>query len=315
MAGIGSLKICVSMVVIIMGVIVVVSIGFVHQKVQRVEKMITSKTDVDENTEMDNINSWSTFEDGQILPDSDTPLEDIVQTLLKEQAKWTKGADKKSKQDEKSARNTIVKRAVDDSKLHDRNKTEETNPNGGHLHTDTGSAVYIRWGRSVCPNETELVYDGATAGSHFEHQGAAANTLCLPKDPHHTLFKLQNAEKLNAHNAPCALCRSQTRSSVFMLRGRNRCYQGWHTEYHGYLMGPHHSHSSPSDYICMDEAPEADPAGYRDEGGKALVPVEATCGSLPCPPYVAGRELTCAVFSKYCTCLSFWPRTYLCYLQ
>ncbi|KAK3579796.1 hypothetical protein CHS0354_022105 [Potamilus streckersoni] len=344
MARIGSVKIWVSIVVII-GVIAVVSIGFVHQKINRIETMITAKrsdVDSDINAEKENIRSPNWFDVAQIIPESDTRvnsmmkmkgseesgritvLENMVRTLLREQEKWMPVVDWRSKQDKNPARDMRYKRAVDDIELDDLNKTKDTYENRDRLHTDIGSAVYIRWERSLCPKETKLVNDGVTAGSHFDLQGSAVNKLCLPNDPvwgkygdrisnyslifgaeyrlysgeHLSLFKLENAKKLHMHNVPCALCKSQTRTSVFMLPGRNICYKGWHKEYHGYLTGPYNTNKSPSDYICVDEAPEADPAGYRDEGGKLLLPVEAVCGSLPCPPYVAGRELTCAVCSK-----------------
>ena len=53
-----------------------------------------------------------------------------------------------------------------------------------------GGAVYVRWGRTVCPSDqgTELVYSGRAGGSHFTHQGGGANHLCLPDDPDHLQF-------------------------------------------------------------------------------------------------------------------------------
>lgn len=80
-----------------------------------------------------------------------------------------------------------------------------------------------------------------------------------------------------------------------MIPGRNECLPGMHLEYQGYLMAGHHGHASASEFICVDEAPESTEAGFRDENGKILYVVEAVCGSLPCPEYVEGRELTCAV--------------------
>ncbi|XP_052834217.1 uncharacterized protein LOC128251410, partial [Octopus bimaculoides] len=50
-----------------------------------------------------------------------------------------------------------------------------------------------------------------------------------------------------------------------------------------------HDHNVP---CAVDYAPEADPAGYRDDDGVRLYFVQAACGSLPCPPYVNGQELT-----------------------
>ncbi|KAL3881103.1 hypothetical protein ACJMK2_027565 [Sinanodonta woodiana] len=207
-----------------------------------------------------------------------------------------------------------TKRAIDDINI---NKTHQGQTD---FKSSLGGAIYVRWGRTTCPSgNTELVYNGVAAGSYYEHDGAAANTLCLPHDPvwnkhsdhvnnysmifgaeyrESQLFLKTNAEKLDTHNMPCSVCRSHSRNSAFMLPARKNCYEGWHLEYQGYLMAGYHGHKAANEFICVDEAPEADPAGYRDEGGRRFYFVESVCGSLPCPPYVNGREMTCAVCSK-----------------
>ncbi|CAI8027475.1 Short-chain collagen C4 (Fragment), partial [Geodia barretti] len=45
-----------------------------------------------------------------------------------------------------------------------------------------GGAVYVRWGRTVCPSGqgTELVYSGRAGGSHRGNSGGGANHLCMP---------------------------------------------------------------------------------------------------------------------------------------
>ena len=55
----------------------------------------------------------------------------------------------------------------------------------GEPGRDTGGAVYIRWGRTVCPNVTgtELVYEGIAAGNWYSHTGGGSNYLCLQKVP------------------------------------------------------------------------------------------------------------------------------------
>ena len=47
-----------------------------------------------------------------------------------------------------------------------------------------GGLTYVRWGRTTCPTVrgTELVYDGLTAGSWFQHTGGGANYICAVKD-------------------------------------------------------------------------------------------------------------------------------------
>ncbi|KAK3589694.1 hypothetical protein CHS0354_015203 [Potamilus streckersoni] len=213
------------------------------------------------------------------------------------------------------------RRAVDDIDPLRDNTTMNKNDQHIHTPTGTGGAVYTRWGRRTCPDDgnTEIVFSGISAGSWYDHTGAAVNTLCLPHEPiwgtytdglenqafiygaeyyDQSLFKLTNAEALLYHNMPCAVCRSRLRTSIFMLPARNRCFGDWHVEYHGYLMTGHNTQKASTDYICVDQAPEADPSGYRNENGRLLYRVEAICGSLPCPQYMNGRELTCAVCSK-----------------
>ena len=69
-------------------------------------------------------------------------------------------------------------------------------------------------------------------------------------------------------------------------------------EYNGYLMAGHQGHKSATQFICVDDRAESLNAGHVSKGGKLLYSVEGYCGALQCPPYVAGRELTCVVCSK-----------------
>ena len=63
------------------------------------------------------------------------------------------------------------------------------------------------------------------------------------------------------------------------------------TEYYG--------HKKQRDFICVDEDPEYISGSGANKNGGLLYVVEGVCGSLPCGPYVAGRELTCAVCTKW----------------
>ena len=83
-----------------------------------------------------------------------------------------------------------------------------------------------------------------------------------------------------------------------MVPGRRECYPGWTKEYEGYLMtGPSGSRAQHN-YVCVDGAPEVDAKGFARDGGATFFHVRAMCGSLPCPNYVQGRELTCVVCTK-----------------
>jgi len=184
-----------------------------------------------------------------------------------------------------------------------------------------GGAVYTRWGRTECATGSDAVYRGVAGGSWFDHTGGGSNYLCLPLEPiwgtyneavekgsklygseyqNPSGFGLNNNHNrpLHDNNVPCVVCRSQTKTSVVMIPARNQCYNGWNTEYTGYLMSGNVSHKGRTEFVCMDGQPESDPSGYRDENGAVFYSVEGVCGSLPCPPYVPRREITCAVCTK-----------------
>ena len=175
-------------------------------------------------------------------------------------------------------------------------------------------------GRKACAgNGTETVYSGYTAGDIFSNHAAATNHLCLVPDPlwGHFSDTIDSKRKIfgseyefvnsrsqaqfskNLHNedVPCSVCRPP-RGSVLMMPGRNVCYKGWNLEYKGYLMAGSSRDPSPSEYICLDSDPDAVAGGQSDKNGANLFFVEGVCGSLKCPPYVNGRELTCVVCSK-----------------
>ena len=63
-------------------------------------------------------------------------------------------------------------------------------------------------------------------------------------------------------------------------------------------MTEYYAHRSSQDFICVDEDPEYVPGSGANKDGALLYPVQGRCGSLPCGPYVGGRELTCAVCTK-----------------
>ena len=190
------------------------------------------------------------------------------------------------------------------------------------LQTGVSSgSTYVRWGRNACSgNGTETVYSGYAAGGLYSHTGAATDHLCLVPDPvwgHYTdaqdsKGKVYGAEyqitdsksqtyfgvnKLYNDDTPCSVCRSP-RPSVVMLPGRNTCYKGWTLEYNGYLASGDHVDASGTEYICLDSHPDVVIGGQNNDDENVLYFVEGVCGSLKCPPYVNGRELTCVVCSK-----------------
>ena len=184
--------------------------------------------------------------------------------------------------------------------------------------------TYTRWGRTTCPgNGSDRVYDGFAGGSYYNHKGAAASMLCLPKDPDWDAGKYRDktdgdvgyiygteyedsssrsdqlfGQSHQNHDVPCVACEVKKRSSVLMIPGKSTCPAGWTFEYSGYLMSGYYNHNGATDYYCIDKDPENLPGGEGSDNGRLLYFVEAACGSLRCPPYVNGREFQCAVCTK-----------------
>ncbi|KAK3091479.1 hypothetical protein FSP39_020140 [Pinctada imbricata] len=103
-------------------------------------------------------------------------------------------------------------------------------------------------------------------------------------------------KSLHNNDVPCAVCKVNGRSASMLLPARKNCYDGWKKEYEGYLMAEYRNHNRGK-FICVDEKPEGLYGSQSNDNGYLLYAVEGICGSLPCPPYVNGRELTCVVCS------------------
>lgn len=176
-----------------------------------------------------------------------------------------------------------------------------------------GGSVFIRWGRTDCPAGSELVYSGFVGGAHYANSGGAANQLCLAGTPSwgpyyddsaqtsNLVYGTQLAENrgpmLNAQGKParCAACLATARAT-FMLPGSNACPAGWTKLYSGYLVAQHYTQPR-TEFVCMDEAPDTSGSSTSLSGNLWYL-TEGACGSLPCPPYVQSREMTCSVCGK-----------------
>ena len=181
----------------------------------------------------------------------------------------------------------------------------------------SGGATYIRWGRTWCPNitGTSLVYNGRAGNVHYAQRGGGVNYQCLPNNPEygkyragvqgHSLIYGVEYETLSGsplssfyqHNVPCAVCHVSTKSAVLMIPAWRHCPSGWTVEYTGYLMSSLHNEGKAT-YECVDMNAESVPGSQADYSASTLYHVEGTYHGLPCPPYDAQKELTCAV----CTC-------------
>ena len=185
---------------------------------------------------------------------------------------------------------------------------------------DTGSSgvTYIRWGRTVCPQGTSLVYTGVAAGTKSNTKGGTSDTLCLAGNPQYKagdaptrlptqLSGVRNevagtsSTPLNNHYLtylPCALCYTTTKSTSFMLPGRYTCPSGWSSEYAGYIttewIG---SNRSRRDTICVDQDAEAASTNGSVWAAQFYL-MQASCIGLDCPPFDSQKPLTCVVCSK-----------------
>ena len=110
-------------------------------------------------------------------------------------------------------------------------------------------------------------------------------------------FSHRNAELLDQRSVPCAVCRVAGRGTHLLLPAKLSCPENWTEEYRGFIMSGYHGHAQRSKAVCVDEAPEVVPGSQSDVNGALLYLVEGACGSLLCPPYVNGREITCTVCS------------------
>ena len=181
----------------------------------------------------------------------------------------------------------------------------------------SGGVTYVRWGRTTCPNTTgtELVYAGRAAGTHYRHSGGTNDHLCLPNEPQYLAYKpgvqgdspIHGAEyetwdnrplhHVNDHNVPCVVCKT-VRECVLMIPARISCPNTWTLEYSGYLMAEYRDHAGKTSAECVDKDPETVPGEVASTNGVLFYHTEATCNGLQCPPYVAEKELTCAVCTK-----------------
>lgn len=160
-------------------------------------------------------------------------------------------------------------------------------------------------------NLSFLGFSGFAGGSLYDHTGAAAEFVCLPRDPdlvtgftsgtayvYGSEYDTNEFGHRSGNDLPCSVCRSTVQSSVLMIPGKSSCYDGWTMQYHGHLVAGAIIHKAATQYICLNEHPEALTAGQDDHDGKLFYPVLAVCGSLACPPYEDGKYLTCAVCTK-----------------
>ena len=155
---------------------------------------------------------------------------------------------------------------------------------------------------------------GYTGKSYFDN-GGGVDYQCLHFDPEWPASAVEGLqhysyiygvqyhdppgwiEDANKQDAPCVVCNVSNRTRQIMIPARETCPEGWEREYNGFLAAQRHT-DCPSSFVCLDANFEYVPGGSESPGGGTFYIVEARCGTLPCPPYVEGKEVACAVCTQ-----------------
>lgn len=182
---------------------------------------------------------------------------------------------------------------------------------------------FTRWGRTVCPTGSQVLYKGYMAGPYTNAGGGGGNFLCVHETPKflrpipgdqlgsrifgtefdigdavNGLFKTDNASggKLGNQDMVCVLCYVSDSFDKMMIPGRTDCGDtGYDLMYFGFLVAELNVDRKRSEYICLDEAPEGRPGGEGNNDHSIIYPVDVVCGSLPCDKYINNYEMTCAL--------------------
>ena len=169
----------------------------------------------------------------------------------------------------------------------------------GLAHNSGG--VYIRWGRTSCPNVTgtELIYSGRAVGSNY-----GTGFMCFPNDPEYYSSSASGSQNINGvryqnnptgitGDVPCAVCYSSLRPTIMMIPAKLTCPSNWTSEYTGHLM-------NSNDYRSMPECVDQNPQSISGSGEYYFYPLRVNCRNvgLSCPPYSSSNKaVTCVVCS------------------
>lgn len=96
-------------------------------------------------------------------------------------------------------------------------------------------------------------------------------------------------------DVPCTVCQVKL-SSTIMIPGKRSCPVHWRKQYSGILTADRYKYHV-SEYLCLDDNPDAIEGSENDDNGRLFYPVRTICGSLPCPPYRQHNLVSCVVCS------------------
>ncbi|CAG2222600.1 unnamed protein product [Mytilus edulis] len=161
--------------------------------------------------------------------------------------------------------------------------------------------TFVRWGKKGCPKGVDMVYTGQVGGNVHSNKAGGVNYLCLPNDPENgesqkddntQLFGLEY--QIGSSYKPSGMKGDLSNKEVPCAK---TCYKGWTSEYSGFLMTDHKTHSS-KDYLCVDKDAEPFDNKASDENEALLYGIRTKCGSLRCPPYKNATDVRCVVCTK-----------------
>uniref|UniRef100_A0A8W8HU02 Short-chain collagen C4 n=1 Tax=Magallana gigas TaxID=29159 RepID=A0A8W8HU02_MAGGI len=164
--------------------------------------------------------------------------------------------------------------------------------NGLLSHHKSG-AVFTRWGRKTCPvvNGTTIQYSDLPGAPNQYHFGRIYGSE----------YEFSYKNVVRNDDVPCAVCYDIYATTSVMIPGKIVCPSYWTKQFDGFLSsGSHYTDQFGGEYLCLDRNPEYATEGARqqDYNVRVFYPVEAVCGSLPCPPYENGKYVSCVVCTK-----------------
>ena len=171
-------------------------------------------------------------------------------------------------------------------------------------YTNPYGHVFTFWGSKICPAETDKLYDGAAFGAHHTHPGSPDSICMKGGDPGpgtgytgDLLYPLNTAGSgamppgiTGDKTLYCAVCNWEE-GQCFDMWGSEACPADWETVFNGYALGPHHTHASPGNRVCLDPQNFDTSKGTTSNGYLYTTRVQSDSfgGNWP-----SGRTLKCA---------------------
>lgn len=138
-----------------------------------------------------------------------------------------------------------------------------------------GTTTFTRWGRTVCPATSTLMYRGWVLSGRYTDAGASVSYVCGPENPEwspyarssnqngHLLwgteFEPTGHTQMNAlaqREARCAVCET-TGTNTLVIPFAASCPSGWTEQYQGVLAGTDYTQTQQTETLCMDDNPES----------------------------------------------------------